>query len=133
MKSEFGARPVLAGFKVGPALAMLMLVAAVGCGEGLKPWEKVVPVSGQVTLDGKPVEGAQITLVPTASDFPETIRPSATTLAGGNFFLGTFGSQDGAPAGEYKVSAVWFKTVSSGGSMVRGPNVLPAKYAQPDN
>ena len=121
-----------AGFGAFPALAVLSLMMATGCGDAAKPWEIVVPASGQVTLNGAPVEGAQITLIPTATDFPETIRPSATTVAGGNYFLGTFGSQDGAPAGEYKVTAVWFKTVDSGGSMVRGPNVLPGRYAHPD-
>jgi hypothetical protein len=138
MKRNFEASAILAVFDMVPSLslkslAVLVMAMAAGCGEAAKPWEIVVPASGQVTLDGKPVEGAQITFVPTATDFPETVRPSATTLAGGNYTLGTFGSQDGAPAGEYKVSAVWFKTVDSGGSMVRGPNVLPAKYAQPDN
>ena len=128
MKREFWVRRFLTGFTIVPALALLVA----GCGEAKKPWEKVVPASGQVTLDGNPVEGAQITLIPTATDVPETIRPSATTLAGGNYFLGTFGSQDGAPAGEYKVSAVWFKTVNSGGTMVRGSNALPGKYASPD-
>lgn len=107
----------------------LILLGLSGCGEGLKPWEKVVPASGQVTFQGQPVEGAQIILVPVSTEVPATVRPSATTVAGGNFILGTYGSADGAPAGEYKVSAVWFKTVNSGGSMVRGDNVLPGKYA----
>lgn len=109
----------------------LMLIS-IGCGDKAKPWEKVVPASGQITFEGKPVEGAQITLTPVSGEFPNTVRPSATSITGGTFILGTYGATDGAPAGEYKVSAVWFKTVNSGGSMVRGDNVLPGKYANAD-
>ncbi len=105
-----------------------------GCGEAAKPWEVVVPAMGQITFEGEPVEGAQITLVPASTEYPETVRPSATTAAGGNFVLGTYGSSDGAPAGEYKASIVWFKLVDEDNSgPVRGDNVLPAKYASPDS
>ena len=100
-----------------------------GCGEAAKPWEKVVPASGQIMFEGKPAEGAQITLYPKAADFPASIRPSATTVAGGKFVLGTHGAADGAPAGEYSASVVWFKVVDVGSGPVRGDNVLPAKYA----
>jgi hypothetical protein len=109
-----------------------LTMVSIGCGEAAKPWEKVVPASGQITFEGKPVEGAQITLTPVSAEFPNTVRPSATSITGGTFILGTYGTTDGAPAGEYKVSAVWFKTVNSGGSMVRGDNVLPGKYANAD-
>lgn len=107
-------------------------VALAGCGEATKPWEIVVPASGKVTFEGKPVEGAELTLTPISPDVPATVRPSAKSGADGSFTLGTYGTGDGAPAGEYKVSAVWFKLVNSGGSMVRGDNALPAKYANPE-
>ncbi len=100
-----------------------------GCGEAAKPWEKVVPASGQITFEGKPAEGAQITLYPKAADFPASVRPSSTTGEGGKFVLGTHGAADGAPAGEYSASVVWFKVVDVGSGPVRGDNVLPAKYA----
>ena len=104
-----------------------------GCGDSAKPWEVVVPAIGQITFEGEPVEGAQITLVPASAEYPDTVRPSATTAAGGNFVLGTYGRSDGAPAGEYKASIVWFKLVDFGSGAVRGDNVLPAKYASPDS
>jgi hypothetical protein len=112
--------------------SVLFAVGLVGCGEAAKPWEIVVPASGKITFEGKPVDGAELTLTPVAADVPATVRPSAKSGADGSFTLGTYGTDDGAPAGEYKVSAVWFKLVNSGGSMVRGDNALPAKYANPD-
>lgn len=104
-----------------------------GCGDAPKPWEVVVPAIGEVTFEGEPIAGAQITLVPVSTEFPDSVRPSATTALGGNFALGTYGNSDGAPAGEYKASVVWFKLDESGDSPVRGDNVLPAKYANPDS
>ncbi len=112
--------------------SLLFAVGLAGCGEAAKPWEIVVPAKGTVTFDGKPVDGAELTLTPVSAEVPATVRPSAKSGADGTFTLGTYGTDDGAPAGEYKVSAVWFKLVNSGGSMVRGDNALPAKYANPD-
>lgn len=123
----------LQGRTIPSAISTVVLCLLIGgCGEAAKPWEVVVAVSGKLTFEGKPIDGAEVTLFPTASDFPDTVRPSGTTSSGGNYALGTYGTADGAPAGDYKASVVWFKVVDSGGSMVRGANVLPARYANPD-
>lgn len=113
-------------------LKLFFAVGVAGCGEATKPWEIVVPASGKVTFEGKPVDGAELTLTPVSAEVPATVRPSAKSGADGSFTIGTYGTGDGAPAGEYKVSAVWFKVVNSGGSMVRGTNALPSKYANPE-
>jgi len=118
---------------IPPAFCEVLLCLLIsGCGEAAKPWEQVVAASGTLMLDGQPVQGAEVTLFPTGSNFPETVRPSATTSAGGSFALGTYETADGAPAGDYKASVVWFKVIDSGGSMVRGANVLPGRYANPE-
>lgn len=114
------------------AIALLLLPALGGCGGSSKPWEVVVPASGQLTFEGKPVSGAQITLYPTSAEVPDTVRPSATTTEDGSFVLGTYGANDGAPAGDYKASVVWFKVVDAGAGPVRGDNVLPKKYSNPE-
>ena len=111
---------------------LMFAVGLTGCGEAVKPWEIVVPASGKITFEGKPDEGAELTLTPVSAEVPATVRPSAKSVADGSFTLGTYGTGDGAPAGDYNVSAVWFKLVNSGGSMVRGDNALPAKYANPE-
>lgn len=65
-----------------------------GCGSG----ESLIAVSGNVTLDGKPVEGATISFV--TEDGKLTF--SGSSDASGNFSLQT-GDKIGAPAGSYKV------------------------------
>ena len=77
-----------------------ILLAAAGCGGS-----KLVPAEGDVKLDGKPVEGAQVTFI--SDDGKHSF--TATTDAAGHFAL--FGG-DGAGAlpGNYKVTV--FKTAA---------------------
>jgi hypothetical protein len=74
------------------------------CGCGTKP-SNAIKVSGLVTLDGAPVEGAKVTYYPLSGDAP----PFGVTDAKGHFELCTFDiktvkSIDGALPGEYKVT-----------------------------
>lgn len=74
-------------------LALMLLVGALGCGGGL------VPVTGVVTLDGRPVGGAMVLFV------PEDHRgqpAQGVTAVDGTFTLSTRMKQ-GAAAGDYKV------------------------------
>lgn len=112
-------------------LCLFALCSVVGCSQA-KPWEKVYPATGKITYEGEPVVGAQVVLFPEDPSFPNKIRPGATTDATGEFKLGTYGQNDGAPAGSYRVSVIWHKVVDNGEGAVRGPNVLPAKYSRPD-
>jgi hypothetical protein len=77
-------------------LAALALVPfLVGCG-GARP----VKVTGTLTLNGQPVEGATVQFVPVN----EGGRPATgLTKADGGFSLTTIEDQDGALPGEYKV------------------------------
>ncbi len=70
-----------------------LLAALTGCAG-----EKLTSVSGVVTLDGKPVEGATVTF---ASEDGKTTA-SGSSDASGNFSLMS-GEKTGAPAGNYKV------------------------------
>jgi hypothetical protein len=75
----------------------VLLVAAAGCGSQRTP----VPVSGTVTLAGKPVEGATVTFHVRGDD--KEGRPAiGQTDKTGTFRLKT-GNEDGARPGEYKV------------------------------
>jgi hypothetical protein len=68
-----------------------------GCGSGRPETAKV---SGTVTLDGKPVEGAIV-----AFFHPEAGQPArGVTDGSGNFTLTTFAAGDGAMLGQHKVS-----------------------------
>ncbi|WLD11774.1 carboxypeptidase-like regulatory domain-containing protein [Planctellipticum variicoloris] len=84
-----------------------------GCGGGAKiPKDRPVPtkVSGIVTLDGVPVEGATVTLHPTAKGY----GAFGISDSSGKFALGTFGKGDGAVPGDYKISVKKLEVVAGG-------------------
>jgi hypothetical protein len=109
------------------------LVALAGCGSGGDDLPDTVPAEGIVTLDGKPVEGAQVVLVPAAEG---TTGAYGTTDASGKFALRAFEQKEGAIPGAYKVQVS--KTVEvrlpgakgsvDGGDPVRFDYGVPAKY-----
>lgn len=79
-------------------LAILMLAAIVaGCG---RKGPETVEVSGVVTLDGQPVEGATVGFAPESGGRPA----SGVTDASGAFTLSTFAPGDGAVPGKHKVT-----------------------------
>ncbi len=82
----------------GLAAAAIMLPVA-GCGPS-RP--TTIPVSGAVTLDGKPAAGAQVMLVPEDGGRPA----EGTTDDSGRFTLGTFEAGDGALPGRHAVTVV---------------------------
>lgn len=76
-------------------LLVCCLLAGCGGGTGVKTY----PVKGTVKLKGQPLANAVVTFYPVQG------RPAAgTTDEQGAFFLSTHQSQDGAPAGSYKVT-----------------------------
>lgn len=113
------------------------IMAAVGCsGSGSPGRPPTYPATGTVSLDGKPVAGATITLVPQGGGQPAV----AVTDPSGGFRLTTFQAGDGAVAGTYGVTVE--KRVAPGAAAADGAeyqpptgplpppeNVLPAKYA----
>ena len=82
------------------ALAGLFAVSLVGCGN-----TRYVPVSGVVTLDGKPYRNAVVKFEPMASkDYPNPGRGSTgSTDENGRFTLKTFEGQAGAVIGKHRV------------------------------
>jgi hypothetical protein len=113
----------------------LAVVFVAGCGGGDKgpqvEKQKTVPVTGILTYKGKPVGDASVALF----SLDGKIAPFGKTDAAGTFILSTYGSQDGAPPGKYKV------TVAVSGVKEIEPGVLadepsggfkspiPVKYA----
>jgi hypothetical protein len=77
-------------------LAVLMLL---GCGGGGGSLD-TVPISGTVTLDGTPVEGANVVFAPTSGDGSAA---SGVTDRSGRYRLTTRDPNDGALAGSYLV------------------------------
>ncbi len=104
----------------------------------------VHPVSGRVTYKGKPVPGALVAFHPVAA--PATgpakpgeagpPRPTGKTDADGNFKLHSYVGDDGAPAGDYKVSVALAGSAETRNIMAKDasktPNTtLPPRYADP--
>jgi hypothetical protein len=118
-------------YLVGCLLAIGML-AAIGCGSRGSHLPKTVPASGTVTLDGKPVDGAQVIFVPAGEGATGAF---GTTNASGHFSLRSYEEKDGAIPGSYKVQVS--KTIQrldgpkgslDGGDPVRFEYGVPAKY-----
>src|SRR4051812_43210164 len=113
--------------------ACLSLSFLTGCNPGGSNLPRTVPALGVVTLDGKPVDGAQVVLVPAGEG---TTGASAVTNASGHFSLRAYEEKDGAIPGEYKVQVS--KTIQvkvegakgsvDGGDPVRFEYGVPAKY-----
>ena len=75
-----------------------------GCGNDL-PQQKTYPVTGSVTLDGRPLAGATVVFhAVDKSNFKWGELPQGTTDQQGKFKLFTYSSEDGAPVGEYTVA-----------------------------
>jgi hypothetical protein len=98
-----------------------------GCGDGRVT---VYPTSGQVFVKGKPAEGAYIVFHPQDGGDSKVPRPYATTNAEGKFQLTTYELEDGAPAGNYKVSIVW-RPMPKSQLEAEGPDRLGGKYSNP--
>jgi hypothetical protein len=111
------------------ALASLAVgVASCGKADGRKP---TFPVTGKVLLpDGKPAEHATVVLHPVGEHGPDLPKPRGKVAADGSFTLTTYDADDGAPAGEYRVTVELWRTTGKGDE---GPtNRLNPKYARAD-
>ena len=86
--------------------AVVLALTLGGCGSD-RP--QTIPVSGTVTLDGSPIEGAIVGFTPTGGGRPAT----GTTDTSGKFTLTTFEDGDGALPGTHTVTVTKMK--SSGG------------------
>jgi predicted small lipoprotein YifL len=84
--------------------AAALLVGLAGCRDAPPA---TYPVTGRLTIRGQPVAGADLWFFESDGRAPGMARPYATTDADGRFRLSTYGMNDGAPAGEYRVAVSW--------------------------
>jgi hypothetical protein len=109
-QSAFGPRGRCA---VALFVGLLTVALSAGCGGKGRPEMKgklpLFPVTGKLMLDGQPMVGATILFYPTTA-FPAGAakqRPRATVDTDGTFHVSTYANDDGAPAGDYKVTVSW--------------------------
>jgi hypothetical protein len=109
-------------------VAFASLVLA-GCGATPSGRMNVLPVSGQVLLNGQPLPDAVVVFHPLqpfsdkSADFPR-----AVTDAKGLFRLSTYSANDGAPLGEYLVS---IDAAPPAESILKPPDPLAGRYRDP--
>ena len=115
-------------------LVFLSLAAITGCQRG----PRIVPVSGVIMLDGKPVEGAAVMYL---------LKPGGRVATGvtdalGRYTLTTHPTGDGAYEGVHDVTVSLYRDESSpgtntpegavsGSSLVKIVWLVPEKYSQP--
>jgi len=118
--------------RAADSILLATALLAAGCA---KSGDTLVPVSGHVTVDGKPAAGAAVVFHP-ADGNPNGTHPVGQVDADGNFQLTTIRSGDGAAPGEYRVTLTWYvsppgkRVVEGEESPVR--NLIPDKYARAD-
>jgi hypothetical protein len=111
----------------------LALLAAAGCGSKVK----YAPVSGKVTLNGKPLAGAQVSfqpIAPAGSANAAAAGSSGKTNANGEYTLTVSTGETGAWVGKHKVMiSAWAN--DTGESDARPPrggwpqkDLVPKKY-----
>lgn len=120
-------------------LTLLMVLCGTSCSQSV-PGKAVYPVHGQVLLEGKPVANALVVFYPVGAWGAEESRPHAQTDSDGRFTVSTYGTKDGAPAGEYKVAISELRDAGEetegqadvGSPARKNPNPPPARYGNPE-
>jgi len=90
--------------------AVLFGVFGAGCSRGPLPDDALptYPITGTLTYEGKPIDGAAISFIPVAPASKwRTPAPSGRADQDGRYTLNTYLTADGAPAGEYIVAIYW--------------------------
>lgn len=114
-------------------VALLALSLLAGCGPD-RP--ATAPLTGQVTLDGRPLAGAALIFSPVAGGRPA----QAVTDADGRYQAWTFEPGDGALLGEHRVAVSLVKTTGAQATAdglegatsgpIRTESLIPAQYSR---
>jgi hypothetical protein len=87
----------------------------------------VHPVRGKLFVAEKPAVGAFVLFIPVNEPPDSPVpRPRATVQEDGSFQLSTYGENDGAPVGDYRITVVW------GVDGRDDEDRLQGRYADPD-
>ncbi len=108
------------------------VIGLFGCGVGDQT-VATYPVTGQLHHNGQPAAGAKL-LMFLASDKLRSNRipiPQAVVDKNGDFTIGCFGQDDGAPAGDYEIAIVWREESKTSRGDRRPPDRLQGRYSNP--
>ena len=115
-------------------VAMALLLSS--CSEPIKggPRMKIVPVHGELFINGQPAKDAFVWLHPVKPhDNPDSTRgisSSGQVDAEGKFKISTYEAGDGAPVADYKIVITW--NYPLGLSSWDGPDRLNGAFADPE-
>lgn len=101
----------------------LLLLASTGCGDGKGVR---IPVSGNVTIDGKPVGFGRISFEPI--DKPGKFIGGSSLGTDGSYQVTTFTAFDGLPPGKYQVTITATEAMGDSGERWHAPK----KYSMLD-
>jgi hypothetical protein len=118
-----------------PVRLTVAALAALCC-SSCQGGKRFYPVRGTVLANGKPAYGVLIALHPEDDTGPKALRPSATVRPDGSFEMKTYLHaeqvvKDGAQAGKYVVTCVWWPLDRSGYGGENLPDKLKGRYSNP--
>jgi hypothetical protein len=92
--------------------SLLLVSLSSGCAKSPPPIKgklPLFPVEGKLVMNGEPMANATILFHPVRKmpDGAAHQRPRAVAGSDGSFKVSTYANDDGAPAGEYKVTISW--------------------------
>jgi hypothetical protein len=118
--------------KYPAAMVLIAAITLAGCSQKKVDNRKAVfPVHGKLLVDNQPAPGALLVLHPVGGSY-DAERPVATVGPDGGFEVTTYVTKDGAPPGEYIVTAQWYLSANKE-APGPWPNVIPDKYARPES
>ncbi len=111
---------------------LLGWVVAAGCGGDDRNWKETVPVTGVITVNGKPAEGVHVVFHPVGGmDQAQPTETKAITDKDGKFAASTYVLGDGVPPGEYTLTFSWPQlnmiSMAFEGDKLKGKYDKPAK------
>ena len=113
------------------------LVCAAGCDSTPAGRLPVYEARGSLTIDGAPAEGALLTFFGQDDNLKGrgVPVPMATVEPDGTFQVRSYGNNDGAPAGNFKVTVVWPEPTPEDADpeFYEAPDRLQGKYSNPRN
>jgi len=92
--------------------------------------ERLVPVSGRITVAGKPLTKGMVTFVPDVSKGNTTQHQPSGLIDHGNYTLYTPKARKGVPPGWYHVTVVCREYPPEYG--IQGMSLIPEKYGRPE-
>lgn len=116
---------------VVPGLVVLLFA---GCGEPKGgPRLKVVPIQGEVFVDGEPALEAFVHLHPKTDHIMpregQVIASKGQVDASGKFVISTYIQADGAPPADYDITITWNEATGIMRNQWEGPDRLKGRYA----